>query len=166
MILGFTGHRPASLPGNYSDRTNRALLNTADFILAQCKPTKVVSGMALGWDMAVAECAVNRGIGLIAAVPFKSQPSRWSRSGQERYQRLLNQADQIEIISSGSYSIEAMQLRNQWIVDRSDWLMALWHQGKSGTKNCVDYALAINRPTFNCWATFGYFYYQHQLTEI
>ena len=32
MILGFTGHRPASLPGNYSERTNRALLSTADFV--------------------------------------------------------------------------------------------------------------------------------------
>ena len=55
MILGFTGHRPASLPGSYSDRTNRALLNTSDFILAQYKPTKVISGMALGWDTAVAQ---------------------------------------------------------------------------------------------------------------
>ena len=160
MILGFTGHRPASLPGNYSDRTNRALLNTADFILAQCKPTKVISGMALGWDMAVAECAVNRGIGLIAAVPFKSQPSRWSKSSQERYQRLLKLAERIEIISAGDYSLKAMQLRNRWIVNYCDQLIALWHQGKGGTKNCVDYALTINRLTFNCWATFGYFYHQ------
>ena len=158
MILGFTGHRPASLPGNYSDRTNRALLSTADFILAQYKPTKVISGMALGWDTAVAECAVNRGISLIAAVPFESQPSRWLKFSQDRYQRLLNQAERIEIISAGDYSPEAMQLRNQWIVNYSDRLIALWHQGKGGTKNCVDYALTINRLTFNCWATFGYFY--------
>ena len=160
MILGFTGHRPASLPGNYSDRTNRALLSTANFVLAQYKPTKVISGMALGWDTAVGECAVNRGIALIAAVPFKSQPSRWSKSSQERYQRLLKLAEQIEIISAGDYSLKAMQLRNQWIVNYCDRLIALWHQGKGGTKNCVDYALTINRLTFNCWATFGYFYHQ------
>ena len=113
MILGFTGHRPASLPGNYSDRTNRALLNTANFILAEYEPTKVISGMALGWDTAVAECAVNRGISLIAAVPFESQPSRWLKSSQDRYQSLLNQAERIEIISAGDYSPEAMQLRNR-----------------------------------------------------
>ena len=161
MILGFTGHRPASLPGNYSDRTDRALLNTADFILAQYKATKVISGMALGWDIAVAQSAIDRGIGLIAAIPFESQSSRWPLTSQERYQKLLNRADQIEIISSGKYSLQAMQQRNQWIVDRCDLLMALWHQDKSGTKNCVDYALAINRPTFNCWATFEYFYHQY-----
>ena len=166
MILGFTGHRPVSLPGSYSEHTERALLSTADFVLAQYKPTKVISGMALGWDLAVAQSAINRGIGLIAAVPFKSQSSRWPQSSQDRYQKLLDRASRIEIVSPGDYSPEAMQLRNQWIVDRCDRLMALWHQGKSGTKNCVDYALAINRPTFNCWATFGYFYHQHQLTEI
>ena len=161
MILGFTGHRPASLPGSYSDRTNRALLNTADFILAQYKPTKVISGMALGWDTAVAQTAINRGIGLIAAIPFKSQSLKWPLHSQDRYQKLLNRAERIEIISSGDYSLQAMQQRNQWIVDRCDLLMALWHQDKSGTKNCIDYALAINRPTFNCWATFEYFYHQY-----
>ena len=159
MILGFTGHRPASLPGSYSDRTNRALLNTADFILAQYKPTKVISGMALGWDMAVAQSAINRGIGLIAAVPFRSQFSKWPKTSQDKYQKLITLADRIEIISLGNYSLQAMQLRNQWIVDRCDRLIALWHQGKGGTKNCVDYALAVNRPTFNCWATFKYFYH-------
>lgn len=160
MILGFTGHRPASLPGNYSDRTNRALLDTVDFILAQHKPAKVISGTALGWDTAVAECAINRDIGLIAAVPFESQSSRWPKTSQDRYQKLLNQAERIEIISPGGYSLQAMQLRNQWIVNHCNNLMALWHQGKGGTKNCVDYALAVNTPTFNCWATFEYFYYQ------
>ena len=160
MILGFTGHRPAFLPGSYSDRTNRALLNTADFILAQYKPTKVISGMALGWDTAVAQSAIDRGIGLIAAVPFKSQSSKWPQHSQNRYQKLLNRAERIEIVSSGDYSLQAMQLRNQWIVNYCDLLIALWHQDRSGTKNCVDYALAINRPTFNCWVTFKYFYYQ------
>ena len=161
MILGFTGHRPVSLPGKYSEHTERALMSTADSILARYKPEKVVSGMALGWDTAVAQSAINRGISLIAAVPFESQSSKWPRTSQDRYQKLLDRANQIEIISSGNYSLQAMQLRNQWIVDRCDLLMALWHQDKSGTKNCVDYALAINKPTFNCWDTFEYFYHQH-----
>jgi uncharacterized phage-like protein YoqJ len=160
MILGFTGHRPASLPGNYSQHTDRALLSTADFILTEYKPEKVISGMALGWDIAVAQCAINRGIGLIAAIPFESQSSRWPQTSQTRYRRLLNKAAQIEVISPGDYSSEAMQLRNQWIVNHCDRLMALWHSEKGGTKNCVDYALAINKPTFNCWATFRYFYHQ------
>ena len=160
MILGFTGHRPVSLPGSYSEHTERALLSTADFVLAQYKPTKVISGMALGWDTAVAQCAINHGIGLIAAIPFKSQFSKWPPHSQDRYQKLLKLAEQVEIISSGDYSLQAMQLRNQWIVNRCDRLMALWHQDRSGTKNCVDYALAINKPTFNCWDTFRHFYHQ------
>ena len=128
MILGFTGHRPVSLPGKYSEHTERALLSTADFILAQYKPEKVISGMALGWDTAVAQCAVNRGVSLIAAVPFKSQFSKWPQTSQDRYQKLLKLADRIEIIFRSDYSLQAMQLRNKWIVERCDLLMALWHR--------------------------------------
>ena len=32
--------------------------------------------MALGWNTAVAQSAINRGISLIAAVPFESQSSK------------------------------------------------------------------------------------------
>lgn len=157
-IIGFTGHRPASLPGKYSDRTYQALLQTANYILTLYKPTKVISGMALGWDMAVAECAIGHGIELIAAVPFKSQSLRWPQASQYRYRELLTQTNQVIVISPGGYSQRAMQVRNQWIVDSCDQLMALWYKNWGGTKNCVDYALAVNKPTFNCWTTFEYFY--------
>ncbi len=159
MILGFTGHRPNTLPGKYSQRTYEALLSTADYILTQYQPDAVISGMALGWDTAVAECAIGRGISLIAAVPFVGQESRWPQSSQDKYRHLLSGASQVEIVCS-SYSPQAMQLRNQWIVDRSHQLMALWHQGAGGTANCVSYALGVNRPTLNCWATFLHFYQQ------
>ena len=113
MILGFTGHRPVSLPGSYSEHTERALLSTADFVLAQYKPTKVISGMALGWDLAVAQSAINRGIGLIAAVPFESQSSKWPQTSLDRYQKLLDRANQIEIISSPPNSYRKKSTENE-----------------------------------------------------
>lgn len=158
MILGFTGHRPNSLPGTYSERTYQALLDTANFVISQYRPDTVVSGMALGWDTAVAECAINRCLKLVAAIPFRGQESRWTQASQVKYLELLNRASYIEIVSDGNYTTQAMQLRNQWIVHQSDQLMALLNQGQGGTRNCVNYAISINRPTFNCWNTFMHFY--------
>jgi uncharacterized phage-like protein YoqJ len=160
MILGFTGHRPNSLPGKYSERTYQALLDTANFVLTQYRPTAVISGFAIGWDTAIAECAIKQNIALIAAIPCQSQSCQWPKSSQIKYWQLLDKASYVNIISS-SYSPQAMQLRNQYIVDRCHQLMALWHQGSSGTAHCVNYALRMNRLTFNCWDTFLYFYYHY-----
>lgn len=158
MIIGFTGHRPKSLPGTYSPSTYLALYDTADFLLSYYRPQAVISGMALGWDMAVAECAINQGISLIAAVPFEGQEKRWFKADQNKYWQLLNRASHIEIVKNNGYSLQAMQLRNQYIVDNCDRLMALCNRTTGGTRDCINYALSVNRPTFNCWNTFVYYY--------
>ena len=158
MIIGFTGHRPRFLPGNYSPATYRALSITADFLLSHYRPQAVISGMALGWDTAVAECAINRGIELIAAIPFEGQEKRWFKADRDKYWQLLNRASHIEIVKNDGYSIQAMQLRNQYIVDNCHCLMALCNRTTGGTRDCINYALSVNRPTFNCWNTFVYYY--------
>ncbi|MEN9566423.1 MAG: hypothetical protein RLZZ69_1619, partial [Cyanobacteriota bacterium] len=92
MILGFTGHRPNSLPGKYSERTYQALLDTANFVLTQYRPTAVISGFAIGWDTAIAECAIKQNIALIAAIPCQSQSCQWPKSSQIKYWQLLDKA--------------------------------------------------------------------------
>ena len=158
MIVGFTGHRPKSLPGTYSSSTYLALYDTANFLLSYYRPQAVISGMALGWDSAVAKCAIDREIDLIAAIPFNGQEKRWFKADRDRYLQLLNRASHVEIVGGDNYSPQTMQLRNQWIVERCDCLIALCNRATGGTANCINYALSLNRPTFNCWQTFLYFY--------
>jgi len=79
MILSGTGHRPDKL-GGYSDSAFDNLVKIAEDYLKESKPDKVISGMALGWDQALAEACVNLNIPFIAAVPFKGQESKWYQS--------------------------------------------------------------------------------------
>ena len=53
-------------------------------------PSEVISGMALGWDMALAQAAINLGIPFIAAVPFIGQENMWIKKTQEYYKELLS----------------------------------------------------------------------------
>ena len=80
-----------------------ALSITADFLLSYYRPQAVISGVALGWDTAVAECAINRGIDPIAAIPFEGQEKRWFKADRDQYWQLLNRASHIEIVKNNGY---------------------------------------------------------------
>lgn len=46
---------------------------------------------------------------------------------------------------SGVYNAKKLQIRNKYMVDKSDILLAIWNGDKSGTKNCIDYAEQIGK---------------------
>jgi hypothetical protein len=67
LIVAGTGHRPDKL-GGYSDDAFNLLVKIAKHWLEMNKPTRVISGMALGWDQALATAAVEVDIPFVAAV--------------------------------------------------------------------------------------------------
>lgn len=150
MIIAATGHRPDKL-GGYSDAIAEKLMRLAWGALLSERPEGVISGMALGWDTAVARAAIMLGIPLIAAVPFKGQEHQWPALAQYDYRKLLARAARVEIISLGDYSARAMQRRNEWMVDESNRLLALWDGSSGGTANCVAYAGRKDREVINLW---------------
>lgn len=153
VVVGVTGHRPDKL-GGYSDSARIKLEKLAKGVLTELKPTKVITGMALGWDQAIATACVELNIPFIAAIPFRGQETKWPVESQERYHKLLSHAAEVVIVCEGSYAAYKMQLRNQWIVDRCELLVALWDGSGSGTKNCIDYAVAKGKPIRNVWEIF------------
>jgi uncharacterized phage-like protein YoqJ len=97
--------------------------------------------MALGVDTYAVQAALSLGIGYIAAVPFIGQECKWPLKAQKYYKNLLGMADKVVIVSDGSYSVSKMNIRNKWIVDNSNGLLAIWNGSTgSGTYNCIDYA--------------------------
>jgi len=108
--------------------------------LTEVEADAVVSGMALGWDTAIAHAAVHLNIPLIAAIPFIGQEEAWPRESQTEYNCLLNAAKHVEVITAGGYTPQAMQLRNKWMVDHCGQLLVLWDGSAGGTGNCVRYA--------------------------
>lgn len=150
MIYAGTGHRPNKL-GGYGVIAVSQLEAFASNQLARLKPELVISGMALGWDQALAAACVARGIPFHAYVPFRGQELAWPSYSQERYRELIERAEKVVICNRGGYSAEKMQLRNMRMVDDCDTVLALWNGTAGGTKNCIDYAELRKKPVENLW---------------
>lgn len=149
MIVSFTGHRPDKLGGyNLPNPTYLHVCRQIDKALRELKPEKVISGMALGVDQWAANIAIKLGIPFIAAVPFTGQEKAWPPQSQKVFNNLLSKAAEVVIVSEGGYSAFKMQIRNQWMVDRADLVMAIWDGSKGGTGNCVEYAKSKNKEIF------------------
>lgn len=150
MIVAVTGHRPDKL-GGYSQATLNKLVALAESELKRLDALTVITGMALGWDQAVAVAASNLGIPFLASVPFDGQESRWPSSSQAFYKDVLSRAKAVVVVNPGTYQAWKMQARNVYMVDRCDKLLAMWNGTSGGTANCVRYAESVGKPIVNCW---------------
>jgi len=152
-MLAVTGHRPDKL-GGYSPEADRKLRAFArellPLLLSALEERVVITGMALGWDQAIAQACVELKIPFIAAVPFPEQADRWPEPSRVRWAGLCHQAFEIHTVC-GSYSGANLQTRNEWMVDRCGYLAALWSSAPGGTANCVRYANRLARPVINVW---------------
>lgn len=157
MILAGTGHRPNKLRigalDGYHPAVHARLVDLAHAALQREAPTRVISGMALGWDTALAEAAVDLGVPFDAYVPFAGQESRWPEASRRRYHDLLAHAARVVVVSPGGYAPDKMQLRNERMVDDSDLLLALWDGSAGGTRNCIDYARSVGHRHRNLWTS-------------
>lgn len=148
-VIAVTGHRPQRLCG-YGAPAQRVLENIAYAHLKAIAPDRVITGMALGWDRAVAEMCMVLDIPFVAAIPFHGQESRWSERDQQVYNLHLSYADEIVYVNDGGFSPQKMLQRNIWMVDNSAALLAMFDgQPGSGTAHCVDYARSLRRPIKN-----------------
>lgn len=147
-VVAFTGHRPDKLGGfgpenPIRDRVLAALLRE----LRVLQPGHAIAGMALGVDTWAAECCVHLGIPFTAAVPFAGQDRMWPPESRRAYAKLLRKAARVEIVSGPEVDINAaMQVRNEWMVDRCDHLLAVWDGSRGGTANTVKFAKLVACP--------------------
>lgn len=153
MILAGTGHRPDKL-GGYDTASSMKVADLATRILDHYQPTVVISGMAQGWDMALAQAAYGRKIPFRAYIPFEGQHLVWPSATRLYYQALLEKAVVVKVCSPGGYSPKAMQVRNECMVNDCDLLIALWNGSAGGTANCLQYATFTNTPFINVWPNY------------
>jgi uncharacterized phage-like protein YoqJ len=162
MIVAGTGHRPNKLGvgayAGYHRLVQRRLIDLARAALlrehARAPVQAVVSGMALGWDMALAEAALELNIPLWAYVPFIGQEQTWPHLSQLRYLDLCSRADAFFVCCPGAYAPWKMQARNERMVNMltdEDRLLALWDGTAGGTWNCLAYAERRGVDLHNLW---------------
>ena len=138
----FTGHRPEKL--NRSESAVKAALREQINQAVHDGLTVFITGMARGVDLWAAEIVLdlrkrNKKIKLICAIPHNGFEARWSPSWQQLYRYVLSEADLTRVINKGYYT-GAYQVRNEWMVNHSARVIAVFNGQPSGTKNAIDYA--------------------------
>lgn len=144
MILGATGHRLHILPrytGEVSSVLRAKLLETAVEVMEEWHPDLLITGMATGWDQAMACAAMVLNIPFHAYVPFEGQQRLWGKFDRDNYALLLDEATEVRVISPCQSSYAYIQ-RDQAMVDASDHMAALLLPGQenSGTARTIEYA--------------------------
>ena len=147
----FTGHRPDKMM--CSEKEIKALLEKAiDDAIANGYVT-FITGMALGTDIWAAEIVlekkkVNKNIHLICALPHPNFESRRSMAERNRYEKIIKNADLVKEIND-RYFMGCYQMRNKWMVDRCNLVIAVFGGFKGGTKNTIDYAKRMGVEVVN-----------------
>jgi len=155
LVVAGTGHRPQKLQSTwsqYESLTLPRLTTLAKNALMQERPVIVISGMALGWDTAIALAAIELEIPLVAAVPCLNHSFKWSQSQQDQWQYICDKAIAVHC-PDVPYSAAAMQIRNEWMCDRANRMLALWDGSRGGTANCVKYAKKKGIEVKNLWTS-------------
>ena len=138
----FTGHRPEKL--QKSERAIRSELEKQIRQVVADGYTTFITGMARGTDIIAGEIVLqlrrqNHFIRLICACPYPGFEDGWSSVWQERYRNIMEAADLVRYITPG-YSRSCFQIRNEWMVNHSARVIAVYNGQPSGTKNTIDYA--------------------------
>ena len=149
----FTGHRPEKL--NMTEGKVKSALLTAIMQAIQDGFNVFISGMARGVDIWAAEIVLelreeNPNIKLICASPYEGFEKQWSIDWQNQYNEIMRKADLVRYISP-KFSYGSYQVRNEWMVNHSARVIAVWNGEKSGTKNTVIYAEKNNVPVVNIY---------------
>lgn len=129
----------------------------------------VISGMAEGFDEALARAAVIAKVPFIAAVPnkgyvqyywgapkmFNKNGKSGSRTGKSRYKlgmELLAKAAEVVHVCDGIYGEDGRLsnfIRNEWMADRASVVWVYNPNNTSGTQHCVDYCKKTGVRMFN-----------------
>lgn len=145
----FSGHRPEKLPDGGSDysqtvRTLKSILYKEIIDSAENGYTTFVTGLARGVDLWAGEMvmelkAQGMPLKLVAAAPYRAHGSSFKGRDKFVLGNIFLKADEIVYISE-NYSRDCMRLRNEYMVDRSDKLIAVVSDYRSGTGQTIRYA--------------------------
>ncbi len=170
IIVG-TGHRPTKLftSDHYTEKNYQLLVRFfieivwPKFIENGLEPSLVVSGMALGFDQAMAESAVLAGYPVHVMIPYKNMEKAWSKNQQTvaRYYALLaliqDNGGQISYGYEEYIGNWQLQKRNKDMVDqiptKADGMILTLSDGTAGgTANCLGYAKTKDLRIINFWS--------------
>jgi uncharacterized phage-like protein YoqJ len=152
-VCSFTGYRSQKLHQALGDNDIEELkdklraeisgLLNRDFTVFRC-------GMALGADMLFADVVLEfkrryPGVRLEAVIPCLGQDKAWNEKQREKYHYLIENANQVILVSNSDYFDGCMQIRNRYLAENCDLLLAVFDGKRGGTMQTVEYAKKLGR---------------------
>lgn len=161
----FTGHRPSKLPGGYDymSKENIKLKYKIENIILELiagGTKRFLCGGAIGVDQMACEILLDLrdngcDIYIELAIPFKEQYIKWQTENKQIHQNHIDRVDKVTYVDCiqeyqctnniGKYDVRKLNLRNRYMVDNSDIIIAIWNGESGGTADCVKYATRKNK---------------------
>ena len=144
----FTGHRPEKLT-----RHEKSIKKDLEKEIRQAVADGLnvfITGMARGVDIWAAQIVLmlrdeGYDVKLMCVCPYEGFERGWSQEWQKAYRVILAAADFVKYICA-DYNRSCFQVRNEWLVNHSTRVIAVFNGVKSGTKNTIDYAMKVGVP--------------------
>ena len=144
----FTGYRPSKMPWGYDETDARCaefrfrLRESLEYLIGKGY-VDFLSGGALGFDQMAARIVLSLRekypwVRLIMVIPFDGQADRWEPEYQARHARLFEEADMVTAISH-QYTRSCLFIRNRYLVNNADLLLAAYDGQAGGTAMTVEY---------------------------
>lgn len=145
MIVAATGHRPKDITENFDLVTLKARLKM------QGEATRLICGMAAGFDLCAGLAAIELDIPITAARPWNTHTvgKLWIAD----YTTVMAYADIVHVVTDIDHYTGPWLLhdRNHWMVDHCDAVIAYWNPSKNsgGTFQCIEYTKKVDKPLAN-----------------
>lgn len=137
----FTGHRIIKTASELVRRLRNAIIDVIGKGV-----TEFYDGGAIGFDMLCAETVMEMKnkypdikLHLILSCPSDEQSKSWSKSQIARYEKILNAADSITVVSE-HYTKNCMKKRNKRLVEFADCCICYCTKPQSGTGQTIRFA--------------------------
>ncbi|MEW6492052.1 MAG: hypothetical protein AB1589_05820 [Cyanobacteriota bacterium] len=153
-IIFSISHRPNQL-GGFDNHALTLLTNFAYEALTQYQPSKVISDLTLGWNIALAQVALELQIPLIVAIPCCNQSNPWSGPFPQLYSSILSRADFI-VQQNIPWSKSAVTQFTFRVIDHCDLILAIWSDSIASysepiQRDCIHYAHSVGKPIVYLW---------------
>lgn len=157
-ICCVTGHRPKGFFWDYKNKNDEqhqkylyALRARVEDLITHYGINYFITGCAAGADLDFAEACIELRdtkyphIIIEGAIPCDKQDARWSAENKERYAKVLEKLNVVHYVSH-AFNMGCFQKRNEYMVDKSDIVLAIWNCKKEGgTWNTIHYAEQNNK---------------------
>lgn len=113
----------------------------------------IMSGMALGFDKALAMAALELNVPLWCAIPNRGYGRYYWRDRHAEFQRIVDRAAQVTYVMEDVHHTSALRLggrhanmiRNLWMLDQAQQVIA-WPSTSGGTAHCLRAARIAGLP--------------------